>query len=222
MHHTIRDVLSFWFDHDAGEDLAAWMRQAQRWFRGGMDEAIVERFTETVQAAEQGELDHWATTAEGRLALILVLDQFPRSVYRGTARAYASDPQALRLCLEGLDNGHYDEITDAWQRTFFTMPMGHAEGPDHLERIDRLIVFADQLYADAPASLKPLWDVNRNQPRRAREVIARFGRHPHRNEVLGRESTDAERAYLAVGEFPHASPTPQMKALMELASPGAA
>lgn len=201
---TADEVLSFWFPQDHGDDVEAWKAQAMRWFRGGMDEGIIARFRPTLDAALRGELDDWASSPHGRLALILVLDQFPRSIHAGTPAAYSSDPLALQQALDGLANGEHEAL-DPWQQVFFTLPLVHAEGPDHLERLDRLIEIADALYERGSDALRPMWDFNRGQPRRVREVIERFGRHPHRNAILGRESTPEEQEYLDAGVFPHSS-----------------
>jgi uncharacterized protein (DUF924 family) len=172
-------------------------------FRGGADDEIGARFSELTEAGARGDLDGWAESPRGRLALIIVLDQFSRSVFRGTPRAFAQDHKALGLTLEGLENGHYDALETAWERMFFGLPLGHAEGEDLLARCDVAVELADALVALAPEPLRPLYLFSAEQPRRHREVIARFGRHPHRNRILGRASTPEELAYLEVGEFPH-------------------
>ena len=156
-----------------------------------------------VEAARAGRLGHWLATPLGRLALIVVLDQFPRGLFAGTPAAYASDPDALRLAEEGLRNGHYDALATAWEKTFFSMPLAHAEGPDHRERLERVVALADRVAEDAPERLRPLYRFSAGQARGHLEVIARFGRFPHRNPILGRTSTPEEEAYLAQGDFVH-------------------
>jgi uncharacterized protein (DUF924 family) len=156
-----------------------------------------------VTAARAGSLDHWLSTPLGRLSLIIVLDQFPRGLFAGTPEAYAGDPAALRIAEEGLRNGHYDALTRPWEKTFFFMPLGHTEGPDHLERLKRVAALGETLATEVPAPLQPLYQFSANQGRGHLDVISRFGRYPHRNAVLGRVSTPEEAAYLEKGEFVH-------------------
>ncbi len=192
------EVLSYWFPpgiHEA--DAETYRLQVLRWFQGGpqVDREISERFAPVLEQARRGELDSWAHTPRGRLALIIVLDQFSRSVYKGTPLAYAQDPAALRLAREGIEAG-MDRDMQVAERLFFTMPLGHAEGPGHLERMDVAVRCAEEALDLAPPHLKPLYEHSLGQARAHRDVIARFGRHPHRNEVLGRASTPEELEYL--------------------------
>jgi uncharacterized protein (DUF924 family) len=203
-------VLDFWFPADAGRDLTT-HREYWVWrMGGGADRSIVERFSATTERAARGELDEWAATPRGRVALIVVLDQFSRSVWRDTPRAFAQDPKALALALAGYRNGHYDALTTGWEKTFFNMPLVHCEGPDLLPRLDRVIELARALLAECPAYLRPMFEFHVQQPVEHRKVIAAFGRHPHRNRVLGRESTPEELAYLERGVFPHRRTPPRM------------
>lgn len=197
------DVLEFWFpDSGHWEDLerhsAFWTTRMQ----GGMDATIIERFGPLTEAAARGALDHWADTPRGRLALLIALDQFPRSYWRDTPAAYAQDIKATRLALEGIANGHYDPLR-VWEKQFFIIAISHCEGPDHLERMDRLIDLNKALIEESPDILKPGYHMALEQAERVRGIIARFGRHPHRNPVLGRPNTIAEEPYLAEGKFPH-------------------
>jgi uncharacterized protein (DUF924 family) len=105
--------------------------------------------------------------------------------------------------LAGLANGHYDALATAWEKTFCIIPLGHWEGPGHLERLDLAIELARAVRDAAPAHLQPMYEFNAEQPVLHRQVIAAFGRHPHRNRVLGRASTPEERIYLEQGKFPH-------------------
>ena len=193
-----QEVLSSWFPpgiHDA--DAETYREQWLRWFQGGpqVEQEITERFGDVLEQARRGELDSWAETPRGRLALIIVLDQFSRSVYEGTPLAYAQDPAALRLAREGIEAGMDHDIEVA-ERLFSTMPLGHAEGPDHVERMDLAVRRAEEQLRLAPAHLKPLYEFSLGQAKAHRDVIARFGRHPHRNAVLGRASTPEEMEYL--------------------------
>ena len=202
---TFHEVLAFWCPEGRALDVDP-ERHAGHWgwrMHGGADEAIAARFARLTAHAAEGALDHWAATPEGKLALIVVLDQFPRSLWRGSARAFAQDPAALRLALAGLASGDYAALGLPWFQIAFTQPLGHAEGADHLARIDRLIELRRQIAASAPEPLRPLYDSLVAQARQVRLVIASFGRHPHRNAVLRRTSTPAEAAYLARGKFPH-------------------
>ncbi|WP_373414823.1 DUF924 family protein [Ensifer aridi] len=203
-------VLDFFFlerlrpDFDARAHGEYW-----KWrMRGGADEQIVARFTDTAEQAAREELDHWTDDPHGRLALIIALDQFPRSIWRDTERAFSNDHKALAIALEGYSNGHYDALETPWYRTIYNLPLMHCEGPDHLDRLDRAIALAQEVLADAPAHLRPGYEFAAEQPVEVRKVVAVFGRHPHRNAVLGRVSTPEEEAYLAKGGFPHLRPLP--------------
>ena len=186
-----QEVLSYWFPpgiHDA--DAETYQEQWLRWFAGGpeVEQEITKRFGGVLEQARRGEVDSWGQTPRGRLALIIVLDQFSRSVYKGTPLAYAQDPAALRLTREGIAAG-MDRDMEVAERLFFTMPLGHAEGPDHMERMDLAVCRAEEELDLAPPQLRPLYEFSLSQARAHRDVIARFGRHPHRNAVLGCAST---------------------------------
>ena len=113
------------------------------------------------------------------------------------------DRAALALAMEGLAHGHYAGLASPWLKIVFGLPLGHCEGPDHLERLDLLIRLREDIAAQAPAELRPIYLSLMTQAHDVRKVIAAFGRHPHRNQALGRQSTPAEEAYIAEGRFPH-------------------
>lgn len=202
------DVVAFWFpDGDAPtpeEHIRLW-----NWrMRGGAHAEVVARFSDMTARAAAGELDHWAQTPQGRLALILTLDQFTRSVWAQTPKAFSCDPKARDLCLEGLRNGHFDALDNVWHKAAFKIPLEHCECADpaeHLANLDIAIAIADRLIEESPENLRQIAVVGAAQPRKHRAVIARFGRHPHRNAILGRTSTAEELDYIGKGEFPHNS-----------------
>jgi len=200
-----REVLEFWFPEGRSFQIDATTHR-DHWFwrmRGGADGEIMTRFTELTAEGAAGNLDDWASDPEGRLALIIVLDQFSRSVWRGSARAFSQDPAALALAMEGLSNGHYAALPTPWFKVVHGLPLGHCEGLDHLERVDLLIELREEIALEAPAHLQPTYRSLVKQAGDVRKIIAAFGRHPHRNQVLGRQSTPAEEAYIAKGNFPH-------------------
>ncbi len=199
---TPEEVLSYWFPEGFNEaDPQTRRRQGERWMHGGpeVDREITERFGQALEQARRGELDHWAETPRGRLALIVVLDQFSRNVYRGSPLSYAQDEKALELALEGIDAGMDRELS-FMERIFFWMPVGHSED---LALQERSVRHKEEEAADAPPHLRAMADFGISQARAARDVIARFGRHPHRNEILGRESTPEELEYLRTETPPH-------------------
>jgi uncharacterized protein (DUF924 family) len=201
------DVLWFWFPQQlSGADHATLVTQFEWWFRGGADSPIAQRFAGLLERAARGHLDHWAHCPRSRLALIIVLDQFSRSIYRGTARAFAQDPKALALALEGIEIGHYAALETPWEKTFFFLPLGHSEELAHL---DEAVMLAGELVQEAPRELRKILEHSASQARGHRDVIARFGRHPHRNAVLGRPSTPEELDYLASGQSVHTRPMPR-------------
>ena len=201
---TPDEILGFWFPDDLADCVPE--RHGDFWnsrMQGGMDAAIIDTYADVTLAAARGAYDGWAETPRGRLALLLTLDQFPRSVWRDTPAAFAQDIKSCRLCLDGIDNGHLKALTTPWERLFHLIAIGHCEGPDHLQRMDLIVQLADSMVVPLSPDFGNLYDDAGKQPRRVREVIARFGRHPHRNAVLGRPSTPAEEAYIAEGDFPH-------------------
>ena len=200
------DVFRFWFPEPLGGDYATIVRQFEWWFRGGADSAIAERFSLLLELATRGDLDDWSHRPRPRLALIIVLDQFSRSLFRNTARAFAQDPKALGLALEGLEIGHYAALETPWEQTFFLLPLGHSEELRHLEAAVKL---AEDLVRQASPEFRKILEHSAAQARGHRDVIARFGRHPHRNAVLGRRSTPEELDYLARGELVHTRAPPE-------------
>jgi uncharacterized protein (DUF924 family) len=180
-----QDVLEFWFDP----------AHAANWFAKdpAFDEEIRRRFAAAVEDAAHGRLDAWADTPAGRLALLILLDQFPRNLHRGEARAWAADVKAQRVALSGLDEG-FDQALPQLQRLFAYLPLEHAED---MGLQQRSVALFEALHAQAPAAERARFAEFVDYARRHREVIARFGRFPHRNAVLGRDSTAAEREYLA-------------------------
>jgi uncharacterized protein (DUF924 family) len=198
-----RSVYDFWFPPELDRaDLETLYRMAEWWFQGGSN-AELPRFDPLVGAAAAGALSRWLDTPRGRLSLIVVLDQFPRGLYAGTPKAFAFDPQALAVAEEGLKNGQYDALSNSWEKAFFALPLIHTEGPDHLERTERAVELAERRVTDGPPHLRAFREFGLSQARGHRDVIARFGRHPHRNAVLGRVSTSEEETYLKKGEFVH-------------------
>jgi uncharacterized protein (DUF924 family) len=164
------------------------------WFQGGaeVDRAIRERFLADLERARRGELNDWAETPRGRLALIILVDQFSRNVYRGSGEAFASDALALKLTLEGLEKGD-DKALSCFQQLFFVLPLEHAED---LAMQDRMVAYLDTWAQTLPATLQDMARETRAFARMHRDVIARFGRFPTRNAALGRESTHAEQTHV--------------------------
>lgn len=188
------DVLEFWFGDPAGAEFgsrrAAWFEKNE-----AFDSEIRDRFGRDVERASAGECDSWQETAEGALALIVTLDQFPRNMFRGRPEAYAADARARSVARRTLDRG-FDRRLIAVQRLFVYLPFEHSEN------------LADQRLSVALFS-RILPDFDEEFRERARfsayrhcEIIERFGRFPHRNEALGRQSTAEELAFL---KEPHSS-----------------
>lgn len=186
-------LLEFWFGTEPDDGAAARAR-ATLWFGGGaeVDHAVRGRFAADLERASRGELDTWSRFPHGRLALIILLDQFSRMIHRGTARAFAQDAAALRACQEGLALGA-DRTLRPIERVFFYLPLEHAEDPAAQEESVRR-------FTDLFTSVGPGWKTDfgafLDYAVRHRDVIARFGRFPHRNAVLGRPSTAEEIAFL--------------------------
>jgi uncharacterized protein (DUF924 family) len=180
-----QDVLGFWFDP----------AHAANWFAkdAAFDGEIRRRFAAAADDAARGRLDAWADIPSGWLALLILLDQFPRNLHRGDAQSWAADVKAQRVALSGLADG-FDQALPPLQRVFAYLPLEHAED---MGLQQRAVALFEALHAQAPAAERVRFAGFLDYARRHREVIARFGRFPHRNAVLGRDSTAAEREYLA-------------------------
>ena len=188
------DVLDLWFA-DAAKSPEALARRNRLWFQGGapFDRQCTERFAATLKAATGGELEHWKESPRGRLALIILLDQISRNVYRGTAAAFHQDDQALATCREGIEQGDDKQLAPC-ERTFFYMPLEHAEDRE----VQALSVQQfESLAQESPKEWHEQLEANAGYARQHRDMIEKFGRFPHRNAVLGRDSSPAEEAYLA-------------------------
>lgn len=171
------DVLAFW--REAGPD---------KWFTRdeAFDAEIREKFLPTYEAAAAGKLADWEATAEGTLALLVVLDQFPRNMFRGQARCFATDPAARAVANRALKRG-YDLDVPPGERGFFFLPFMHSED---IGDQDRCVA----LYRDAG-------DDDLKYALEHHDIIRRFGRFPHRNVILGRATTPEEQAFLDAGGF---------------------
>jgi uncharacterized protein (DUF924 family) len=172
-----RAVLDFW--REAGPSL---------WFAkdAAFDARFRERFLRDHEAAARGELDCWMSSADGALALIVLLDQFPRNAFRGTARMYDTDALARRFAAQAFA-AHYDQQIPLELRKFLLLPFAHSE---ELADQERSVALARELTADDLAHAE-----------HHRDIVRRFGRFPHRNRILGRETTAAEQAWLDHGGY---------------------
>jgi uncharacterized protein (DUF924 family) len=175
---TPDEVLSFW--REAGYD---------KWFSkdDAFDQACRDRFMSTHEAAARGDLSGWETTPDGALAVILLLDQFPRNMFRGTPAVYKTDPAALLAADRAIERG-YDMMAEPELRQFFYLPFMHSESLRHQQRS----VALNEAFGE-PEYLK--------YAHHHHDIIARFGRFPHRNGILGREMTPAEEEFLKVSDF---------------------
>lgn len=150
------------------------------------DRRFREQFLSLYLAAASGELADWPETPQGAMALVILLDQFPRNAFRGTPRMYATDAMARRIADAALKAGH-DQVVEAGLRLFFTLPFGHSE------------TMADQ---DRSVALsEALGEPNLTHAKRHRDIVRRFGRFPHRNPILGRAMTPDEQRYLDAGGY---------------------
>ena len=173
-------MLRFWLEECAPDD---WYRQDD-----ALDDRIRERFAPSWEAARAGRLRHWCAAPRGTLAYLILTDQFPRNMFRGEARAFATDAAARVAAKRALVRGD-DLAVEGPARQFFYLPLEHSESPADQARAVRLIAAR----MDAPETLL--------HARAHREVIRRFGRFPYRNAALGRTSTAAEREMVAAGGY---------------------
>jgi len=189
-------LLDFWLGDAATHPASADARMAF-WFEASpeTDAAVRARFAEAAERAHRGALEAWRATPRGRLALVIALDQLPRNLHRGTPAAFASDAQALAAAREAICAGDLERLTPL-EAGFLLLPFEHAED---LAAQDEGVARSEALAADAPPAWRPLLEAFADDSRQHRDLIARFGRFPHRNAILGRRSTPEEEAYLASG-----------------------
>ncbi len=194
--HDPQTVLDFWFG-DRPDDNDAMKDRGSFWFRSNpeTDDEISDRFAACYKAAMNGELDDWAETADGRLALILVLDQFSRNLYRGQVEAFAGDEKARALCIDGVEKNMHATLYPC-QQAFFFMPLEHSECADHQEMSVRLY---ERLNNRCGPEWRHLTDAYVDYAKSHRDVVLKFGRFPHRNPVIGRDSTAEELDFLDDG-----------------------
>ncbi len=192
----VDEIIDFWFS-DAADSSEALAQRNALWFGSGrdFDHEVRARFEATIELATTGACNHWEEEPRGLLALILLFDQFTRNIHRGTREAFARDEAALRLCRESIERG-FDRQLPALERIFLYMPLQHVEDPEGQALSVKL---TEALLEECPAAQHEYFEASHRYAEDHHDVIARFGRFPHRNEVLGRESTAEEREYLQGG-----------------------
>ena len=193
---TPHDVLSFWFE-DATRSPDALQRRGAAWFRAdpGFDRECATRFAAALEDAARGALEGWADSPRGRLALVVLLDQMPRNIHRGSPAAFMHDAQAAAHCVAAIESGQ-DRSLHPVERVFLYMPLQHTEDLAlqrlSIERFESLAAEVDDAWRDS-------FTENVRYAREHHDIVERFGRFPHRNRTLGRESTEEELRYLAGG-----------------------
>ncbi len=195
MNSEIQRIYDFWFG-DIVSNPRAESRHAL-WYMGGeaVDTDIRNQFEALVQQAQAGELADWQQTAQGSTALIILLDQFPLNMYRGEARAFASEQHSVAVCLSGIENGQ-DRALSFYEKTFFYLPLEHSEAAQHQQLS---IKYFTQLRDEAPPAHRQAGEAALEFAISHKAIVDRFGRYPHRNKALGRVSTAAEIAWLESG-----------------------
>ncbi len=191
-------IVSFWFKE---QDLTAPQidQRMEIWFGEDpvFDHEVKEKFADEVDAACLGEISHWAAEPHGRLALILLIDQFRRNIHRGTAEAFATDKLALKLCVEGAMEQKDKGLTPI-QRVFFYMPLQHAESKKvqakSVELYNRLAEAVSATDRETFLTIAQFAELHK-------DIVDQFGRFPHRNKLLNRENTAEEAEFLA-GDSP--------------------
>ena len=175
-------ILEFWFDELKPED----------WFTGGeeVDDRIRARFLKVWEEAVDGKFASWAVTADGALALVIVFDQFPRNMFRGSGKSFASDALALKTAAEAIDAGQDMELNEV-RRRFLYMPYMHSE---KIPELTRCVELMETKFAEANPEVVL-------HAKAHIEVVRLFGRFPYRNEALGRNSTPEEKEWLAAGGY---------------------
>lgn len=190
------EILKFWFA-DAADSPAAAAARGEFWFQVNekVDRQIWFLFADTLSDASSGLFDVWAEEPDGRLALIILLDQCPRNMYRGTAEVFRHDPRAMALAREGVECGQLESLSVP-EQLFFLLPYQHSE---KLAIQKAGVELYEIVVAKAADEWRAVAEGYRDFAVRHYDIIAQFGRFPHRNQALGRQSSGAEERYLAGG-----------------------
>jgi len=189
------EVLDFWFGELCEGELPDKDKQMTWWAKSEeFDDLVRRRFEKHVLLAEKGELSHWLKTPLGTVAFIIVVDQFPRNIYRDTPGAFSRDPLALRTCLRGIERG-FDRDLHPVHRMFFYLPLMHSEDMEIQDVSVRKYSALENDYESHP-QIKEALACSTDFAGRHFDIIKRFGRYPHRNTALGRESTPEETEFL--------------------------
>ncbi|RZU45133.1 uncharacterized protein (DUF924 family) [Fluviicoccus keumensis] len=186
-------ILDFWFGPQ-GDDTVVANRQAGLWWSKdpALDAEIRDRFESLVYAAADGDLTDWHQDARGRLALIILVDQFSRNIWRDTPQSFVFDTLARQWCKDGLAS-RQDRLLKPIERVFFYLPLEHSEDRDDQTRS---VALFRELASSVPAEAMKTFAFFLTYATRHQDIIERFGRFPHRNRILGRESTPEETAFL--------------------------
>ena len=191
---TIETILTYWFGANPGEAAMAKDRADLWWSKNAeVDREIRRRFEGSLELAAEEKLDPWLAEPRGRLALIILTDQFPRNIYRDSPLAFSFDAKALECSLEGVEQSH-DLLLQPIERAFFYLPLEHSELLEHQER--SVLMFGN-LVPLVAAEQKEIFEQYLSFAILHRDIIARFGRFPHRNRILGRSSTAEEIHFLS-------------------------
>ena len=187
-------ILQFWFG-DVDALGRSDVMHSRRWFMkdDAFDREIADRFGETFADVRAGHREQWLDDPRGRVAYVIVLDQFPRNMFRGTARMFEGDRQALAAAVEGIAR-HDDAELNVNERSFLYMPFMHSED---IDMQDRSVALFKELAEGAPSELRGSLVAAVQYAEKHREIITRYRRFPHRNAVLGRESRPEELAFIA-------------------------
>lgn len=190
---AIDDILDFWFG-PLDEDGCADSEHSARWWKkdAAFDEEMGRRFGAVHRSILAGEQEDWLAEPRGRLAQVIALDQFSRNMFRGTPDSFAADPRARAIAIDALDRGDHRGLPRD-QRFFLYMPLMHSED---LALQDRTVALFEELRDSAPPALREKSAGFVKYAEKHRDIIRRFGRFPHRNAILGRQSTPEELAFL--------------------------
>ncbi len=194
-HEPISGILRFWFGDLVEGELPDKEKQMTWWMKSEeFDNLVRQRFEKYVLLAEKGELSQWLETPLGTLSFIIVVDQFPRNIYRDTSDAFSRDALALRTCLEGIERG-FDRDLHPMHRVFFYLPLMHSEDPEIQSLSVEKYSTLENEYVSHP-KIRETLAYSTDFAGRHSDIIKRFGRYPHRNVSLGRESTPEEIEFL--------------------------